>query len=107
MGIFDEIAERKIQEAIENKNFDILEGVGSPLDNSEYFSVPKDYRLAFHILKNANAVPEEIQLRKQIININELIRDELSKSEKDVLIERRAKLLTKLDIYLEKYKNRQ
>ena len=73
MGIFDEIAERKIQEAIEKKEFENIEGLGKPIDNSEYFSVPHQHRIAFHIMKNAKILPEEIEIKKQIINLNSLI----------------------------------
>lgn len=105
MGIFDEIAERKIKDAIENNEFDNLDGIGKPIDNSEYFSVPKDYRLAFHIMKNSNLLPEEMELKKRIININSLIRDELSTNKKDALIIERSELLTRLDVLLDKYRS--
>ena len=42
MGNFDHIVEKKIKEAIENNEFDNLEGFGKPLDNSEYFIVMDD-----------------------------------------------------------------
>ena len=47
------IAEQRILEAYENGAFEHLEGFGSPVDNTHYFSVPPEYRMAFHILENA------------------------------------------------------
>ena len=105
MGIFDEIAERRIKEAIENDEFKDLSGMGEPVDNTDYFSVPEQYRLSFHILKNAKILPEEIEIKKKIQNINSLIREQLSQDERDSLITERSELLTKLDIFLEMHKN--
>ena len=106
MGIFDEIAERKIKTAIENKESDEIDGMGKPIDNSKYFSVPEEHRLAFHILKNANIVPEEVELKKQIISLNTLIRDEIAGNKRDALLTERSELLTKLDVLLEKYQGK-
>jgi len=66
------VAEKKIKEALENKEFEDLEGFGEPIDNSEYFKTPEEDRMAFHILKNAGVVPEELKIRK---NINALLKD--------------------------------
>ena len=66
MGNYNKIAEKKIKEAIENKEFENLDGFGKPVDNSEYFKVPEEERIAFHILKNAGVVPEELKIRKKI-----------------------------------------
>ena len=71
MGNFNRIAENKIKEAIEKKEFENLEGFGKPVDNSEYFKVPEEERLAFHVMKNVGVVPEALKIRKQI---NELIK---------------------------------
>lgn len=106
MGIFDEIAERKIKAAIENNEFENLDGLGKPLDNSDYFSVPEENRIAFHIMKNTKILPEEVELKKKIININTLIRDEVSGDKRDALISERSELLTKLDLILENYRSR-
>jgi hypothetical protein len=73
MGIFDFIAEQRIKEAIAKGEFDNLEGFGKPIDNTEYFSAPEEDRIAFHILKNAGVVPEEVELRKSIYEISKEI----------------------------------
>jgi len=106
MGIFDEIAEKKIEEAIKRNEFDDLEGFGKPLDNRKYFSVPAENRLTFHIMENANVLPEEIQLKKEIINLNTKMREELTTDEKESLLQKRSELLTKLDVFLENYSKR-
>ena len=47
MNIIDYLAEQKIQEAMNNGEFNELPGCGKPIANSEYFSVPGNERVAF------------------------------------------------------------
>jgi hypothetical protein len=63
---FEKIAEQKIQEAMANGEFDELACKGKPVDLSSYFAVHEDLRMAYSILKNANVLPEEIELLKEI-----------------------------------------
>ena len=74
MYLFEIIAERRIQEAMKNGEFDNLPGKGKPLpkDNLDY--VPEELRAACKILKNAGYVPEEVELRKAIYHLNDLLR---------------------------------
>ncbi len=60
------IAERKIQEAREEGAFDNLPGKGQPLNLDEDFSLPFEVRMTSKVLKNANVLPEWIQIRKDI-----------------------------------------
>ena len=60
------IAERKIQEAMEAGEFENLPGRGQPLDLDYDPSVPVHLRVVNRILKNARALPEWIQLEKDI-----------------------------------------
>ncbi len=73
MYIFEIIAERKIQQAIEEGQFDNLPNKGKPLVDDGLDMVPEDLRMAYKIMKNAGVVPEEIELRKGIINLYELL----------------------------------
>ena len=74
MYLFEIIAERRIQEAMKNGEFDNLPGKGKPLpkDNLDY--VPEELRAACKILKNAGYVPEEVELRKAIYHLTDLLR---------------------------------
>ena len=60
------IAERKIQEAMEAGEFDNLPGKGEPLRLDENPFEPIHQRVANRILKNARALPEWLQLEKDI-----------------------------------------
>jgi hypothetical protein len=70
---FSRIAETRIREAIEQGEFKNLPGAGKPLDLEEYFSAPADMRMAFSILKNANCVPAEVALLKEISRLQQAI----------------------------------
>lgn len=73
MDIFGKIAEERIREAIEQGLFDDLSNKGKPLKLEDYTWIPEDLRLAYKILKNAGYIPPEIELRKEIIDLKELL----------------------------------
>lgn len=73
MSIFEIIAERKIQQAIAEGEFDNLPGKGQPIADDGLDMVPEELRMAYKILKNAGIVPEEIELRKTIVQLNDLL----------------------------------
>lgn len=62
-----------IQEAMQRGEFDNLSGEGKPLDLSEYFNTPEDVRLTYSILKNANIVPEEASLLKEVAELKQTL----------------------------------
>lgn len=66
MDAWQLIAERKIQEAMEEGVFDHLEGMGKPLDLSENpFEDPSE-RIAHQLLKNNGFAPGWIEEAKEI-----------------------------------------
>ena len=73
MICFQRIAERRIQEAIRDGEFEDLPGAGKPLKLEDDSNVPEDLRVAYKILKNANYVPPEISLRKEIAKTEDLL----------------------------------
>lgn len=94
MSIFEIIAERKIQQAIASGEFDNLPGKGQPLPDDGLDMVPEELRMAYKILKNAGIVPEEIELRKTIVQLNDLLNACASESERrDIRIKLNEKQL--------------
>jgi hypothetical protein len=92
MDFISYIAEQRIREAIEKGEFEHLEGFGKPIDNSEYFSIPAEERVSYHILKNAGVIPEEVELRKRAYEISQQINQ--ARSSKDLPdLERKRNLL--------------
>ncbi len=67
------IAERKIQEAIRNGELDNLPGKGKPLQLDDESGIPEDLRLAYKILKNADCLPPEVELKKEIVRLRDLL----------------------------------
>jgi hypothetical protein len=68
------IAERKIQEAILNGELDNLPGKGKPLNLDDDSHIPEELRLAYKILKNADCLPPELELKKEIVQLKDLLR---------------------------------
>lgn len=73
MDIFTRIAERRIIEAMENGEFDNLEGMGKPINLENETWIPEDLRMVYRILKNAGCIPPELELRNEVINMSALI----------------------------------
>lgn len=72
MDFFLKIVEEKIREAMEKGEFDDLPGKGKPLA-FDAAAVPEDKRLAYKVLKNAGCLPPELELKKEIVALRELI----------------------------------
>jgi hypothetical protein len=67
------IVEQRIKEAQERGEFDNLPGRGKPLNLEDDSHVPEDLRLAYKILKNADCLPPELQERKEIRQMEDLL----------------------------------
>src|SRR5262249_43904360 len=70
---FNRIVEERIQKAREEGVFDNLPGKGKPLILEDDSSIPDDLRLTFKILKNSNCLPIEMENRKEIFNLRQLL----------------------------------
>jgi hypothetical protein len=71
--IFVKIAEQRIREAIERGEFRDLRGKGKPLVFEDDTWVPEDLRPAYRILKNAGCVPQELELRNEVVTLRRLM----------------------------------
>jgi len=65
-SVWERIAENRIAEAIELGEFENLSGKGRPLDLTAYFSTPSEDRMAFSLLKNAGVMPSEVELMREV-----------------------------------------
>ncbi len=82
MDIMVKIAEEKIREAIRNGEFDNLPGKGKPLQLEDLSRVPPELRASYIVLKNAGVLPEELQIKKEIINLQRLLECCMEENEK-------------------------
>ncbi|MFZ0449838.1 MAG: DnaJ family domain-containing protein [Desulfatiglandaceae bacterium] len=73
MMAFEKIVERKIKEAQKKGTFDDLPGKGLPMVLEDDSNVPEDLRLAYKVLKNANCLPPELQLKKEIRQMEDML----------------------------------
>lgn len=67
------IVESRIQEAQRAGVFDDLPGRGKPLQLDDLSWVPEDLRPAYILLKNANVLPPEAELLKEIHTLQDLL----------------------------------
>lgn len=74
MLAFEIIAEQRIREAIERGEFDRLPGAGQPLKLEDDAMIPPELRMAYKVLKNAGCLPPELELRKEIVTLRDLLR---------------------------------
>jgi hypothetical protein len=73
MDCFARLAENRIQEAIEAGEFDNLRGKGQPLNLEDDSYIPPELRMAYKILKNADCLPPELELRKEVVQLQDLV----------------------------------
>lgn len=73
MDVFRRIADERIREAMERGDFKNLPNSGKPLKLDQDSWIPEDLRMAYKVLKNAGCLPPELELRKEIVSLRELI----------------------------------
>ena len=67
------LVEKRIKEAQERGEFDNLPGRGQPIQMEDDSHIPEDLRLAYKILKNADCIPPELQLQKEIRQMEDML----------------------------------
>lgn len=70
---FEKIIESRIKKAQKQGAFENLPGSGQPLRLEDDRHIPEDLRLAYKVLKNADFLPPEIVLRKEIQTTEDLL----------------------------------
>ncbi|MBW2709101.1 MAG: DUF1992 domain-containing protein [Deltaproteobacteria bacterium] len=73
MFAFQKIIEKRIQDAQRNGDFDNLPGKGEPINLEDDRNIPEDLRLTYKILRNANCLPPELQLKKEIRTLEDML----------------------------------
>jgi len=73
MWLIDQLAEQRIREAAGQGAFDDLTGAGQPLSLDDDVAVPAELRAAYRLLKNAGYLPPELQLRRDIVEAEQLL----------------------------------
>jgi hypothetical protein len=94
---FEKIVEERILQAQKKGEFENLDGFGKPLALHDDYHVPEELRLAFKILKNADCLPPEIELKKEIRQTEDLLMGMQDTSEKYRLLKKINFLIMKLN----------
>lgn len=94
---FSKIVEERIRKAQEKGEFDNLEGSGEPLNLLNDQTVAEELRLAYKILKNADCIPPELEIKKQIRQAEDLLGAMTDTAEKYRAIKKLNFLIMKLN----------
>ena len=73
MFAFQRIVEKRIKEAQKRGDFDDLPGSGEPLEFEDDSRIPEDLRLAYKILKNADCLPPDLLLKREIRQMEDML----------------------------------
>lgn len=73
MTIFDTLAERHIQTALESGELQGLAGEGKPLTLDDDSHVPPELRVGYRLLKNAGYLPPALLARQEAVSLAELL----------------------------------
>ena len=93
MNLLESLAEAHLEAAVERGEFDNLPGAGRPLRLDDDRDVPPDLRVGFRLLKNAGFVPPEIQTRREIQSVEDLLAVAAPKSAESTRLTRRLRWL--------------
>ncbi|MBW2590344.1 MAG: DUF1992 domain-containing protein [Deltaproteobacteria bacterium] len=94
---FDKLVEERIKNAQKKGDFNNLPGSGKPLDLDEGSCVAEDLRLAYKILKNADFVPPEIEIKNEIKKTEDLLAGMKDEKEKYRTLKKLNFLILKLN----------
>lgn len=93
MWLIDQLAEQHIREAQQKGELEGLAGEGEPLVLDDDSQVPAELRAGYRLLKNAGYLPPELEIRREALELNDLLKslDPLDIAHSDTL--KRLRLL--------------
>ena len=102
MDPLDRIAEQRLADAIAAGELDDLPGSGRPLELEDLSRVDEELRGGYLLLKSAHVLPEEMQLRKELLSLGDLLRACEDPGERATLEGRRRALALRYDLLMER-----
>lgn len=102
MDILARIAEQRIREAMDRGEFDNLPLQGQPLKLDDYPGVPEHLRMGYSILRNAGILPEEMQLKKEMVTLQQLLDACYDVEERQTLRRRMNDKILRFNMMMEK-----
>jgi len=95
---FETIVEQRIQSAQRQGFFDHLPGQGLPLPDDTLSGINNELKLAYKMLKNADCLPPELELKKEIQTTQSLLSNMKDTNEKYKAIKKLNFLIMKLNM---------
>ena len=96
-NFYGRLVEERIRAAQERGEFESLPGRGEPLELDDDRGVPEDLRLAYKILKNADCLPPELLVQREIRQTVDLLAGLSDESEKLKAMKKLNYLVLKLN----------
>ena len=94
---FSKIVEERIRRAQQKGEFKNLAGSGKPLVLEDDHHIAEELRLAYKILKNADCLPPEVELKKEIKRTEDLLSGMQDTAEKYRTLKKLNFLIMKLN----------
>jgi len=102
MDPLDELAERKLLEAIAAGEFDHLPGFGRPLELEDLSQLEPELRASYLLLKGAGVLPEEMVLRQELVTLGGLLQACSDPEARATLEQRRRALALRYELLMER-----
>ena len=102
MSIFHNLAEQRILEAIREGALDDLALRGQPIPREDFSGVPEELRMGYKILKNAGYLPEELQVKQEILSLQDMLSACTSEDEQQEAQRKLSLRRLQLDMLMEK-----
>ncbi len=93
MWLIDQIVEQRIKDARLQGQLDNLPGHGKPLQLDDDSMIPESLRVAYRILRNHGALPPEVEWRREITSVQDLLRTIEQDDPANVALRKRLRLL--------------
>ncbi|MFT4270274.1 MAG: DUF1992 domain-containing protein [Pantoea sp.] len=75
MWLIDQLAEQHILAAQEKGELSNLRGEGAPLQLEDDSAIPEELRMGYRLLKNAGFLPPELEMRREALEVKDLLRE--------------------------------
>ncbi|MAR72609.1 MULTISPECIES: DnaJ family domain-containing protein [unclassified Halomonas] len=92
MSLLDQLAEARIQKAQQEGAFDDLPDHGKPIELDDDSMIPEALRAGYRLLKNSGYLPPELQLQREIREVEDLLAQTQEAAERSAC-EKRLRLL--------------
>ncbi len=100
----DDIIGGWIRNAEKSGSIKELPGYGKPLELDDDSHVPRKYRMAYRVLKNAGFTPPEVEMIKEIAELQKQLEKPTDENTRNEIVSKIRESQRKLDIALDKFK---